>query len=107
MDCLCGGTGKLSDAHAKVTELYLHERNEHEDTKDAFAQLQKAVLAFLFHPEFKRYDRNSFFRRYWEDKLNVKISVATRTKTEKKPEAKMPISSSQHDNNHDWHPGAR
>jgi hypothetical protein len=73
--CVCGGTGLLRDAYAKTAELFLRERNEHEATKDALKQLQQAVLAFVFNPQFRQCDRNGYFRRFWEEKLQVKVAV--------------------------------
>lgn len=91
--CVCGGTGKLVDAYNRTAELYLHERNQHEETKFALAQLQKAVLGFIFHPEFKKSDRNGFFRRYWEDKLEMKMTLALEPAQLKQPAAKLPVPS--------------
>lgn len=74
--CLCGGTGLLADAFTKLQELFMKERNEHEETKDSLRAMQKAVLGFIFDPQFRKLDHNGYFRRYWEDKLQLKMSIA-------------------------------
>ncbi len=73
--CVCGGSGLLIDAYNKTAELFLHERNEHEATKDSLRQLQQAVLSFILNPEFRRMDHRGYFRRFWEDKLRVKVEI--------------------------------
>lgn len=75
-DCICGGTGKLLDAFNHTSELWIKEKNEHEATKTALAAIQRAVLGFVFHPTFRKLDHKGFFRRYWEDKLECRLSFS-------------------------------
>ncbi len=84
-DCICGGTGRLIDAFNHTSELWIREKNEHEATKSALAAMQKAVLGFVFHPTFRKLDRNGFFRRYWEDKLECRLSFGLGPPAKVKP----------------------
>src|SRR5574337_1144011 len=84
-DCICGGTGKLINAFNHTSERWLREKNEHEQTKAALQEMQKAVLGFIFNPVFRKLDRNGFFRRYWEDKLQCQLSFNAGPRIKVKP----------------------
>jgi hypothetical protein len=85
-DCICGGTGKLIDAFNHTSALWIKEKNEHEATQQALSSMQKAVLGFVFHPVFRKMDYKGFFRRYWEDKLECKLSFGIRPRVSVRPE---------------------
>ncbi len=72
-ECICGGTGKLTDAFRHLQEIWAREHAELEETKDSLRSLQRSVLGFISNPQFQKMDRCGICRRYWEDKLEIRV----------------------------------
>lgn len=71
--CICGGAGSLASAYHNLSQMYLRERNEYQEDRDALRSMQKAVLGFVTHPRFRKLDEGHWFRRYWEEHLDIKL----------------------------------